>query len=126
MSDAVHTGRCLCGAVRFTTTGPAKWTGYCHCQSCRRQTGAPVAAYAGFETTQVRFDGAPMAVFASSPGVTRRFCPRCGTPLVYEGARWPGEVHLHVSGFDRPEDFAPTDHGCADERLAWLHIDGPP
>jgi hypothetical protein len=42
-------GRCLCGAVRFTADGPPKWTGYCHCQSCRRHTGAPVSAYAGFD-----------------------------------------------------------------------------
>ena len=47
-------GRCLCGAVRFTADGPPKWTGYCHCQSCRRHTGAPVSAYAGFEAANVR------------------------------------------------------------------------
>ena len=50
-------GRCLCGAVRFTADGPPKWTGYCHCQSCRRHTGAPVSAYAGFEAAKVRFTG---------------------------------------------------------------------
>ena len=48
-------GGCLCGAVRFTAEGAPKWTSYCHCQSCRRHTGAPVAAYAGFETAKVRF-----------------------------------------------------------------------
>ena len=63
------TGRCLCGAVRFEATGPAKWTGYCHCESCRRHTGAPVAAFAGFERDQVSFSGAPLARFASSAGV---------------------------------------------------------
>jgi hypothetical protein len=125
MTENLHHGRCLCGAVRFTTTGPAKWTGYCHCESCRRQTGAPVSAYAGFEADRVRFEGAPIATFASSPGVTRSFCARCGTPLAYPGERWPGEIHLHVSGFDRPEDFAPTGHACAGERLAWLHITEP-
>ena len=50
-------GRCLCGALRFTAEGPPKWTSYCHCQCCRRHTGAPVSAYAGFEATKVRLDG---------------------------------------------------------------------
>jgi hypothetical protein len=42
-------GHCLCGAVRFSADGEPKWTGYCHCQSCRRHTGAPVSPYAGYE-----------------------------------------------------------------------------
>ena len=50
-------GSCLCGDVRFAADGQPKWTGYCHCQSCRRHTGAPVSAYAGFEASQVRFTG---------------------------------------------------------------------
>ena len=124
MTQDVHPGRCLCGAIRFTATGPAKWTSYCHCESCRRQTGAPVSAYAGFERGQVRFEG-ERATYASSPGVRRTFCAACGTPLTYEGERWPSEVHLHVSGFERPEDFVPAGHACAEERLAWLHIEGP-
>lgn len=41
-------GGCLCGLVRFEATGAPKWTAYCHCRSCRRHTGAPVSAYAGF------------------------------------------------------------------------------
>jgi hypothetical protein len=121
-----HDGRCLCGAVRFTASGPAKWTAYCHCESCRRHTGAPVSAYAGFERGQVRFSGAEPAWFASSPGVRRGFCATCGSTLSFEGERWPGEIHLHVSAFDRPQDFAPTTHGYAEERIGWVHISDPP
>ena len=63
-------GHCLCGAVRFTADGEPKWTGFCHCQSCRRHTGAPVSAYAGFEAAKVRFTG-DLTRFESSPGVRR-------------------------------------------------------
>lgn len=125
MSD-LHDGGCLCGAVRFRVSGPAKWTAYCHCESCRRQTGAPVSAYAGFERDQVAFTAGGLARFASSPGVERGFCARCGSPLTYEGDRWPSEIHLHVGAFDRPQDFAPTGHAFAEERLAWLSISDPP
>jgi hypothetical protein len=124
MTDT-HDGGCLCGAVRFRVRGPAKWTAYCHCESCRRQTGAPVAAYAGFERDQVAFTAGEPARYASSPGVARRFCAICGSPLTYEGERWPSEVHFHVGAFDAPEDFAPTGHAFAEERLAWLHIAEP-
>ena len=114
-------GRCLCGAVRFTADGEPKWTGYCHCQSCRRHTGAPVSAYAGFETAKVRFSG-DLSYFESSPGVRRGFCGRCGSTLTYEGDRWPGEVHLHVGAFDDPGTLAPKGHAFADERVSWLKL----
>jgi hypothetical protein len=118
-------GSCLCGDVRFSVDGPAKWTSYCHCRSCRRQTGAPVAAYAGFETSKVRFTARQPATFASSPGVRRGFCPRCGSTLTYEGERWPNEIHIHVGAFDDPSAFAPTGHAFPAERLAWLQISTP-
>ena len=115
-------GRCLCGAIRFTAEAPPKWTSYCHCQSCRRHTGAPVSAYAGFETAKVKFTHGEPAYFSSSPGVRRGFCSRCGSTLSYEGDRWPGELHLHIGAFDDPSALAPTGQAFADERLPWLHL----
>jgi hypothetical protein len=122
MSEAVHRGGCLCGAVRFEAQGAPKWTAYCHCNSCRKHTGAPVAAFAGFEREQVAASGAELARFVSSPGVRRGFCSVCGSTLTYEGDRWPSEIHLHVGAFDRPQDFPPQGHAFAEERLPWLHI----
>ncbi len=123
MSHPVHEGRCLCGAVWFQASGPPKWTGYCHCESCRRHTGAPVAAFAGFEAEMVRFFGEPRAIYASSVGVERGFCNRCGSTLTYTGARWPTEVHFHIGAFDDPSAFPPQEEAFAEERLPWLHLE---
>ncbi len=122
--DAV--GGCLCGAIRFVASGAPKWTAYCHCASCRKQTGAPVAAYAGFEREQVRFTGGEPQAYASSEGVKRSFCGRCGSTVAYAGDRWPTEIHLHVGLFDDPEPLAPKGQAFADERLSWVHISEPP
>lgn len=121
-----HEGGCLCGAVRLRISGPAKWTAYCHCQSCRRHTGAPVSAYAGFEKDQVAVIAGQPVWYASSPGVRRAFCGTCGSTLAFEGERWPTETHLHVGCLDQPEAFAPTGHAFAEERVTWLCIGEPP
>lgn len=122
MSAEKHCGGCLCGAVRFEVTGAPKWTAYCHCNSCRKHTGAPVSAFAGFERDRVRFTKGALSTFSSSPGVKRGFCSTCGSSLTYEGERWPTEVHFHVGAFDLPQDFPPKGHAFEDERIPWLHL----
>jgi hypothetical protein len=122
---ATHDGGCLCGEVRFRVAGPPKWTGLCHCQSCRRHAGAPVSAFAGFEKPAVVFTHGEPTWYASSPGVRRAFCARCGSTLAYEGDRWPSETHVHVGAFDDPNAFPPKGEGFEEERLAWLHISTP-
>ncbi len=117
-----HEGGCLCGAVRFDVTGPPKWTAWCHCHSCRKHTGAPVSAFAGFERERVRITQGEIAKFVSSPGVKRGFCASCGSTLTYEGDRWPTEMHFHVGALDHPEAFEPDGEAFVDERLPWVHL----
>jgi len=112
-------GGCLCGRIRFRASGEPKWTAWCHCESCRRHTGAPGAAYAGFERTRVRFEAEP-ARFVSTPGVRRGFCPTCGSTLTYEGDRWPTEIHVHVGAFDDPNRFQPKGQVFTEERVEWF------
>lgn len=122
MTHEVHSGGCLCGAVRFEVHGAAKWTAYCHCNSCRKHTGAPVSAFVGVERDHVRLTKGQLAIYASSPDVKRGFCSTCGSTLTYEGERWPTEVHFHVGAFDSPQDFPPRGNAFAEERVPWFHI----
>ncbi|MDH3790857.1 MAG: GFA family protein [Rhodospirillales bacterium] len=116
-------GGCLCGAVRFTAAGPALWVAHCHCASCRKATASAMATYAGFPRERVDFTKGTPASYGSSPGVTRGFCAHCGTPLSYESARWPGEIHLFLCTFDDPGALSPQAHVFVEEQLAWLHLD---
>jgi hypothetical protein len=116
-------GGCLCGAVRFTAAGQPLWVAHCHCASCRKATASALATYAGYPLECVEFTKGTPASYPSSPGVTRRFCGRCGTPLSYQSARWPGEVHLFLCTFDAPAALSPQAHVFVEEQLAWLHLD---
>lgn len=115
-------GRCLCGAVTFAFTGAPGWTGYCHCESCRRNCSAPVTAFTTVAAARFRWTGDAPATYASSPGTRRRFCAACGTPMAFEADHYPGEVHLYLASLDDPAALAPSEHVHHRERLAWLDI----
>ncbi len=118
------TGGCLCGAVRYETSGESFKVIHCHCQSCRKHNGAPVVTLAGFTANQVRFSGAERKIYESSPGVARAFCSTCGTPLTWEGDggdRGP-IVEFHISTFDTPEVLVPSVHSFYPERIPWMDV----
>jgi hypothetical protein len=122
MAEPTLTGRCLCGGVRFEAIGEPVWVAWCHCGSCRRAAGTPVTAYAGYPAAMVRFTAGSPTLFASSPGVERGFCARCGSSISFVGERWPGEIHLHLGCFEDVADLVPTDEAYAEERLPWVHL----
>jgi hypothetical protein len=127
MSEETRAGRCFCGRVRFVAAGAPKWVAHCHCESCRRATSSPFTTYVGYVERQVRWSSEALATYESSPGVVRRFCRHCGSPMSFSGARWPDEIHLFAASFDDPTDFAPKSHVHAGEQLPWLHLgDGLP
>lgn len=101
-------------------TAAPRWIVYCHCESCRRHTGAPVSVYVGMHRDHVTWSGTPRTIHESSPTVRRSFCAVCGTPLAYEADWCKDEVHLHISGFEHPERFKPTRHVLSNERLPWF------
>lgn len=116
------TGHCLCGAVRFAYEGEARWAGYCHCESCRRATAAPVTAYLGVPNAQWRWTGAAPSRYASSPGTDWLFCATCGTRVAYDSERQADEIHFFAALLDRPEEYRPKAHYHYEERLPWLTI----
>lgn len=119
---SIDSGGCLCGAVRFSVASKPLWTAYCHCESCRRATASPLAAFVGFDEASVQFRGVARRFFSSSPDVERSFCGNCGTPLSYRSSRWPGEIHLYTATFDNPAAYPPTLHVHWAEKLAWLGL----
>jgi hypothetical protein len=115
-------GRCLCGFVRYRVSGEPLWVAHCHCESCRRATSAAFVTYAGFPRERFALLAGEPGVFQSSPGVERRFCQRCGSPLTYEGERWPTETHILVCSLERPDELQPTAHVYTAEQLPWIHL----
>jgi len=75
-----YKGKCFCGAVEIEATGAPIDMGYCHCESCRSYSGAPVSTFTLWKPAQVRVaKGAELlGAFNKVEMSTRRFCTRCG------------------------------------------------
>jgi len=120
MSDRFE-GSCLCGAVRFVATGQPESVVWCHCESCRKHSGAPVSVFVAFKRDAYVVNEGQITKFNSSPGRWRGFCAKCGSTLTCEGER-SNETHFHIGAFRNAAQFQPTRHIFPEERLPWLHL----
>ena len=123
----MYTGRCLCGDVRYQAQPPATSLCYCHCESCRRATGAPFVAWGTFEAAKFTITHGKLNEWRSSSEVTRGFCGGCGTAITYSHARRNHEVDLTLVTLDDPGVLIPVAHIWVRDKLPWVHLgDGLP
>ena len=115
---STHGGHCRCGDVSFTATGEPNFAGYCHCEDCRRASGAPVLAFVGFAREGVTWTAEPARY--GEPPIQRMFCPHCGAPLAYEDARLPDRIFFYTAAMQRPDAYPPLSHSFHGERIAWF------
>lgn len=121
------TGRCLCGAIRYRCGPPLEPPTLCHCESCRRAAGAHVVGWVTVARRSARFTTGEPRVFASSPGVERTFCGRCGTPLTYRNERRADELDFTIGSLDSVDGVVPVDHVWMVDAPSWDRpLDGWP
>jgi hypothetical protein len=111
-----YCGGCLCGQIRFEAQGDPDFAGYCHCRMCQRSSGGPAQLYASFPPEGVVYASAP-AIYRSSPGSARHFCPSCGSQIAFRDA---ASVSINVPCLDDPAAIAPREHIWCESRIPWF------
>ena len=108
----VRYGGCSCGAVRFEVRGEPAKIGICHCQECRKATGAAFVAYADWPRSALTFTGEGRSFRG------RSFCPVCGSRLFHLSDH---EAEIMIGALDdAPSDLVPTREGWVKRREHWL------
>jgi hypothetical protein len=81
--DALITGGCGCGAVRFEISAPLLSAGYCHCTRCQRRTGTSCSANARAVSGSVRVvqGSKELRGWVPEGGREKVFCVQCGSAL---------------------------------------------
>ncbi len=117
--NELYTGRCLCGAVRYQC-GPLRYPPtLCHCESCRRASGAHALGWITVAVSDLVFTAGRPTEFASSAGRLRGFCGTCGSPMTYRSAARPLEVDLTIGTLDEPDRAVPADHIWMEDAPGW-------
>jgi len=122
-----YTGGCLCRKIRYCATGTPMTPSHCHCELCRKSSGAPLVSWASFRSRDFSFTQGKPARFDSSPIAFRQFCPDCGTQLTFQFLRSPDSIDVTLGSLDHPQTITPADHIWTKRQIPWIKLaDGLP
>ena len=114
-------GSCLCGGVRFEVEPPLIRASHCHCDRCRKHSGAAVCTQARVWKAQFHLLAGDelICVYGRGEGAVKAFCVRCGSSLF--GGEWPDgpQVSIRMGAFDDDPGIRPQCHTYVDSRAAW-------
>ena len=122
MSEAqIHTGGCLCGAIRYRIVDRDQPAILCHCTHCRKTSGSAFSTNLMVKPEDIAFEGATAAYEDrgdSGNKVFRHFCPQCGSSL--HSLLASGTIAIKAGSLDDPAFIQPRAQYWAERRPLWL------
>jgi hypothetical protein len=121
----MHTGSCLCGAVRYQINGEIAPIQLCHCGDCRKAQGSAFGANVPVATADFRLLSGEdsLRVYESSPGKERVFCGTCGSPILSRLTAHPERIRLRAGSLDAPVGAPLAFHFYVASKADWWPID---
>ena len=120
----MHTGSCLCGAVRYEVQGELAPIQLCHCGDCRKAQGSAFGANIPVATENFRLVSGreSLRAYEHSPGKERVFCGRCGSPVISRLKAKPELVRLRAGTLDAPVGAPLAFHFHTASKADWWEI----
>ncbi len=116
-----HSGSCLCGDIRFEITGDFENFFFCHCKSCRKDTGSAHGANlfsSTAELTWLKGEEKVQTFNYQNSGHIKSFCPRCSSAL--PNIQMEGTLLVVPAGsLDTEIDIPPSGHIYLSEKAGW-------
>ena len=117
-------GGCYCGNVRYKSTGKPLLRAQCHCRECQYITGGSANILMAIPTENFEFTKGKAKGFARNDidnGVTRDFCPNCGTHLLTRVPQSPDSLFVKVGSMDDPSLFGMPDIAIYTSEMQAFH-----
>lgn len=120
-------GRCLCGAVQFTSSSEPTLQINCHCDDCRRSGGGVYASFVFIPASSLTVHQGETASYEhlSDRGntMTKFFCPKCGSQLFTSNSGYPERMGIRVGAIDDASWFQPMANVYTSRKLPSTPID---
>ena len=127
---AEFTGKCLCGRVSYKSHAKPTLILNCHCEDCRRSTGAVYGTNVMVAEDQVEIHG-EVSTFnhkAKSGNImTKRFCPHCGTLMFGNSSGRTNVVSIRAGTVNQTAIIKPVMNVFVDSKVTStpMHDDLP-
>lgn len=122
-TETVYEGGCLCGDIRYRATSEPEFVTHCHCQMCRRHSGALFATDAGFRVDSFTWLKGEPTYYQSSKALQRGFCSRCGSTISNRYLEAMDVLVIPVGTLDHAETVQPQYHIMTESQVPWLKMD---
>ena len=113
-------GGCMCGTIRYEVDGTVTQSGYCHCRTCQKQSGAPVVAWFAIAPGGFRYISGTPNTFRASTHARREFCGDCGSYLVFREDDPAATLGINTATLDDPNLVPPAIHIWHASRIGWF------
>ena len=97
-------GKCLCGRVSYKVSVDPNFILNCHCEDCRRSTGAVFGTNVFVAEDKVQITGKLSSYSHTADSgnkMTKRFCPNCGTLLFGNSSGRQNSVSIRAGTIDQ-------------------------
>ncbi|MEH6456851.1 MAG: GFA family protein [Cocleimonas sp.] len=126
-NDNSHSGKCLCGLVKYTIDSLEPNMGNCHCKMCRKFHGAAYATYAQAKRENFHWiDGEDLIKnYVGENGTVRKFCSECGSSLIFQDDIIDNHemVHFAAGTLDTDIEVEPDVHIYLESKANWLKLE---
>ena len=117
--EALYSGGCQCGGVRYAIFAEPTQPHLCHCRMCQKAFGSLFAALALAPLDDFVWTRGEPAIFASSSVVERGFCAACGTPLTFQFVD-SKNINFSIGSLDEPSKIQPDIQIGVESRISWV------
>lgn len=116
------TGKCECGAVRYSVADEFLYGSNCHCSRCRAATGSAFKPFLGVEREKLELiDGVDRLLIYGADDLNDTRCATCGS-LLYSVVRDGEYVHVALGSLVDAPSMQPTKHIFVGSKAPWFEI----
>lgn len=117
------TARCYCGCVSLRSSVRPKGVIHCHCNQCRRQSGAAFTTWVSLRREATAIDGEDLLLSHEvTANGSRHFCKRCGSHLFTIDRRYPQVLGVPAGMVEEPAALVPSGHYFVSHKAPWHQI----